>query len=127
MSFLGLWGLEFPKVKRGFPGEVWGPGSTRVSGGGGVQSSRRTAKIDAVFIFAAKCPLQSRPTKGLGANTIPLSDSSWCACLPLFGGPLAATQPIEKFLSKPDFGAPSGLFPPGKPSVEMRGFAPHLN
>ncbi len=29
------------------------------------------------------------------------------------GGPLAATQPIEKFFSKPDFGGPSGLPPPG--------------
>ncbi len=43
---------------------------------------------------------------------------------PLVGGPLAATQPIEKFVSKPDL----GLFPPGKPPIEVGGsFAPHLN
>ncbi len=31
---------------------------------------------------------------------------------------MAGTQPIEKFLSKPDFGGPSGLFIQGNPSIE---------
>ncbi len=39
---------------------------------------------------------------------------------------LAATQPIEKFLSKSDLGGPNCLSPPGKPSIEVGGFAPHL-
>ncbi len=38
----------------------------------------------------------------------------------LVGGPLATTQPTEKFYSKPYLGGPNGPFPPG-------GFAPHLN
>ncbi len=33
------------------------------------------------------------------------------------GGPLAVAQSIEKFLSKPEFGGPNGLFPPGNPSI----------
>ncbi len=37
------------------------------------------------------------------------------ACL---GGPLAETQPFEKFFSKPNFGSPNGLFPPENPSIE---------
>ena len=44
-----------------------------------------------------------------------------------FGGPLAGTQPIEKFFSKPDFWGPDGLLPPGKPSIEVGGAAPDLN
>ena len=42
------------------------------------------------------------------------------------GGPLARTQPFEKFFSKPDFGGPHGLFPAGNPSIEVGSFAPHL-
>ncbi len=38
--------------------------------------------------------------------------------------PLAGTQPFEEFSSKPDFGGPNGLFPPGNPSIEVGGFAP---
>ena len=40
---------------------------------------------------------------------------------------MAATQPFEKFVSKPDFGGPNGLFPKGNPSSEVGGEAPHLN
>ena len=43
------------------------------------------------------------------------------------GGPLAGTQPFEKFFSKPGFGCPNGLLPPGNPSIQVGGFAPHLN
>ncbi len=39
------------------------------------------------------------------------------------GEPLAATQPTEKFYSKPYFGVSSGLFPPGKkPPPKLMGF-----
>ncbi len=46
---------------------------------------------------------------------------------PALGGPQAGTQPFEKFVSEPDCGGPSGLFPTGNPSIELGGFAPHLN
>ena len=35
------------------------------------------------------------------------------------GRPLAGTQPIEKFFSKPDFWGPNGFFPPGNPWTEV--------
>ncbi len=35
------------------------------------------------------------------------------------GGPLAITQPIDNLLSKQSSGGPSGLFPPGKPTIEV--------
>ncbi len=47
--------------------------------------------------------------------------------LALLGGPLAGTQPFEKFFSKSDLGGPHGVLPPGNPSIEVGGFAPHLN
>ena len=37
---------------------------------------------------------------------------------------MAATQLIEKSFSKPYFGGPGGLFPPGNPALEVGGFAP---
>ncbi len=43
------------------------------------------------------------------------------------GGALAGTEPFEKFFSKPYFEGPNGLFPAGNPSIEVGGFAPHLN
>jgi hypothetical protein len=43
------------------------------------------------------------------------------------GRPLASTQLTDKFSVKPKFGGPSGLFSPGNPSLELGGFAPHLN
>ncbi len=39
-------------------------------------------------------------------------------------GPLAAPQPIEKFLSKPDVGGPNGFFLQGNPPIEVGGFPP---
>ncbi len=39
---------------------------------------------------------------------------------------LAATKPIEQLVFK-TFEIPNGFFPPGSPSIEVRGFAPHLN
>ncbi len=37
------------------------------------------------------------------------------------GGPLAATKQTDTFFSKPDFGGPNGLFPPGVGSPEGKG------
>jgi hypothetical protein len=42
------------------------------------------------------------------------------------GGPLAATQPSDKFFSKPKFWGPNCVFPPRNPSIEVGGEAPHL-
>ncbi len=43
------------------------------------------------------------------------------------GDPLAATQPTDEFFTKVDFAGPKGFFPPGNPSIEVGGFASHLN
>ncbi len=43
----------------------------------------------------------------------------------VLGGPLAATQLIDKFSSKLAFGGPHGFFPPGNPSSEVGCFTPH--
>jgi hypothetical protein len=56
-----------------------------------------------------------------GSWALLLSDYFRC-----IGGPLAWTQPFDKFFSKPDFGSPSGLLPPGTPSIEVGGVAPYL-
>jgi hypothetical protein len=39
----------------------------------------------------------------------------------------AGTQPTEQLFSKSILWVQTGIFPPGDPSVEAGGFAPHLN
>ncbi len=78
--------------------------------------------------LAYSCVADRRSTKAdlMKVREAMISSSQACQHVQV-GGSLAATQSIDKFPQKHYFWGLSGLFPPVKPSIEVRGDAPQLN
>ncbi len=108
-----------------FPSSRKSAGQGQRGGDGDCRGGRRLTRIGQEP-FAARSGSDPSSLRLVRDTSWP--EGGWCSVVVcrrmLIGGPLAATQPIEKLFSKPDFEGPPGSFPPGHPFIEEGALRP---